>query len=324
MGPQIEPRVPALVLAPMEGITDAPMRALQGSSAAFTYAVSEFLRVSNSVLPAKVFRKAVPELDMEAGGLPVQVQLLGGDPDLMAASAQNAVKAGTTSIDINFGCPAPIVNRHDGGASLLRCPERIREIVSAVRSAVPEDLPVSAKLRLGWECIEEIHRNAQMAAEGGASWITIHARTRVQGYRPPVFWAPIGVVRRSLDIPVVANGDIWTFEDFLRCREETGCIHFMLGRSALSNPSLPHRVASELRIATGPTRRRTWAELFADLVDRMGGDTAHEHGRSLMRVKQWMKLAHQFGDFPYFEELKQVRTLAELFEGLDLLVLNAA
>src|SRR5687768_16633569 len=106
----------------MDGITDAPMRALQGATGAFTYAVTEFVRVSSQPIPAKVFRREVPELCHGARtptGLPVQVQILGGHPERMAKSALAACKAGAKAIDINFGCPAPTVNRHDGGASLL-------------------------------------------------------------------------------------------------------------------------------------------------------------------------------------------------------------
>ena len=89
-----------------------------------------------------------------------------------------------------------------------------------------------------------------MAAEGGADWLTIHARTRTQGYKPPVYWKPIGIVRERLGLPVVANGDIWTLADFRQCREETGCRHFMLGRSALANPLLASQVAHELGIGS--------------------------------------------------------------------------
>src|SRR5262245_7631642 len=144
--------VPALILAPMDGVTDAPMRALQGESGAFTFAVSEFLRISQSVPHRGVFHRHVPEL-LNGGrtptGLPVQVQLLGGDAERLAQAAVVAHEAGATAIDINFGCPAPTVNRHDGGATLLKYPQRIREIVAAIRSSVPRQIPVSAKLRLG-------------------------------------------------------------------------------------------------------------------------------------------------------------------------------
>lgn len=309
----LDPKTPALVLAPMDGITDAPMRELQGATGAFTYTVSEFLRVSGEPIPAKVFLRDVPELSrggVTVSGLPVQVQLLGGDPGRMAASALTACQAGAKGIDLNFGCPAPTVNRHDGGASLLNHPCRIKEIVAAVREAVPAKIPVSAKLRLGWESIEAIYENAAMAAEGGASWLTIHARTRVQGYSPPVYWKPIRRVRESLGLPVIANGDIWNYEDFLRCREETGCLHFMIGRSALADPSLPHLIARELEIG-GRVVETNWIGLFQRLADLIG-----EPKQSLMRLKQWIKIAHLYGEFPFFHELKRAECLGEFFELL--------
>lgn len=316
----LDPERPALVLAPMDGITDAPMRALQGLSGAFTYAVSEFIRVTAEPLPRKVFLREVPELAHGAltpTGLPVQVQILGGDPEPMARSAINAVRAGATAIDINFGCPAPTVNRNDGGASLLRYPCRIRDIVAAVRAAVPPEIPVSAKLRLGWDTTEAIHENAAMAAEGGASWLTIHARTRVQAYQPPVYWEPIGQVRQSLGLPIIANGDIWSMEDFYRCREITGCRHFMLGRSALADPSLPLKIAQELGIARpSATADLDWERLFRTLLHyaEMYGDRIKP--RSLMRLKQWLKIAHNHGDFTQFDVLKHAESVDEFFELL--------
>ncbi|MCC7435890.1 MAG: tRNA-dihydrouridine synthase family protein [Methanoregulaceae archaeon] len=311
---------PALVLAPMDGITDAPMRALQGLGGAFTYAVSEFIRVSGEPLPKKVFLREVPELahgGLTPTGLLVQVQILGGDPEPMAVSAANAVRAGATAIDINFGCPAPTVNRNDGGASLLRYPCRIRDIVAAVRGAVPAEIPVSAKLRLGWDTTDAIHENAAMAAEGGASWLTIHARTRVQSYQPPVYWEPIAQVRKSLDIPIIANGDLWTLDDFHRCQDETGCIHFMIGRGALANPELPHQIASELGIAWAASALDTdWERLFRTLLayTEMYGDRIKP--RALMRLKQWLKIAHNHGEFDRFDVLKHAESVDEFFELL--------
>lgn len=300
---------PALALAPMDGITDAVMREFLGGFGAFSYAVSEFVRVSSLVVPPKVFIREIPELGSGGrtrSGLPVQVQLLGGDPELMAASAVNAVRAGATCVDINFGCPAPVVNRHDGGASLLRSPCRIREIVAAVSSAV--DVPVSAKLRLGWESIEDIHENAAMAAEGGAAWLTIHARTRAAGYQPPVYWKPIGAVRARLGIPVVANGDIWNLDGFKLCQEQTGCSHFMIGRGALANPSLSHEIARQLGISSkNPLPGDDWGSLFANLIQHAGIEVKTVH-----RVKQWMALANKHGDFPHFDLLKRAKTVDEL------------
>mgnify|MGYP000849750948 CR=1 FL=1 len=304
---------PALLLAPMDGVTDASMRALQGEQGAFTLAVSEFLRVSAEPLSRKVFRRDIPELNTDCRtttGLPVQIQLLGGNPERMALSAQTAHALGANSIDLNFGCPAATVNRHDGGASLLQYPQRIREIVAAVRGALPQHVAVSAKLRLGWDDINSIHENAAMAAEGGASWITIHARTKKQGYAPPVYWKPIGQVREALNIPVVANGDIWTLDDFKRCRQETGCLHYMLGRGALANPSLSHQVAGQLGLPHR-TMDWDWLTLFRGLVKH-----AQASGRTLLRLKQWGKMASTFGDFPYFQAVKLSTSVDEFLENM--------
>jgi tRNA-dihydrouridine synthase C len=317
----LSPDNPAVVFAPMDGVTDAAMRSLQGESGAWTYAVSEFVRVSCHVLPPKVFLHDVPEIrsgGRTRTGLPVQVQLLGGDPELMAQSAAVACRAGATGIDINFGCPAPTVNRHDGGATLLNHPSRIRAIVAAVRAAVPSSIPVSAKLRLGWDCVRDIHANAASAAEGGASWLTIHARTRMQGYAPPVHWKPIGEVRRALGIPVVANGDIWTVADFRRCQEETGCIHFMLGRGALANPPLAAQVASELGLASRLRPVDTeWIPLLEGLVrhSKLCYGTRPEM-KTLVRLKQWLNIARKHGEFAFFDLVKRAASEEELFAAL--------
>ena len=324
--------IPALVLAPMDGITDAPMRAVQGEIGAFTHAVSEFVRVSQEVPPNHVLLRHVPELQtgcVTPTGLPVQVQLLGGDPGRMALAAAIAWQVGARAIDINFGCPAPTVNRHDGGATLLKYPERIREVVAAVRGALPPEIPVSAKLRLGWDTLDAIHENAERAAEGGAAWITIHGRTRVAGYAPPAYWRPIGVVRERLGIPVVANGDIWTIEDFRRCREETGCSHFMLGRGALANPALPLQAARELGLASGATLPMPhsicdWIPRLQRLVEfteRFEGKAA---GQTVHRLKQWLQLAAKFGDFTAFDSIKRAQSVEELFDGLAAASLLAA
>ena len=150
----IQAGVPALVLAPMEGVTDVAMRALLSELGGFTFCVAEFLRVSQAVPGVRVFQKHVPEL-MHGGrtptGLPVQVQLLGGDPGRLAQAALVSTRAGARAVDLNFGCPSKAVNRHRGGAVLLDEPELLQRIVSSVRRAVPRALPVSAKMRLGYQ-----------------------------------------------------------------------------------------------------------------------------------------------------------------------------
>ncbi len=311
----------------MEGVTDACMRALLSEQGGYRFCVTEFLRISQTVPGPRVFWRHVPELrrgGSTPAGLPVQVQLLGGDPDKLARAALVALRARARAIDLNFGCPARTVNRHDGGATLLKYPERIREIVAAVRAAVPAEVPVSAKLRLGWDDPDAIHRNADRAAEGGAAWITIHARTKTQGYRPPAYWKPLREVRARLHIPVVANGEIWTIDDLRRCRDETGCEHYMLGRGALADPTLARSAARELGIPgalpQGPfgDTPTDWLPLILRFVELSAA-----HGLppvySAARIKQWLRIANHNGKLAWFDAVKVRQGQTEILDHLDML-----
>ncbi len=316
----------------MEGVTDAPMRQVISEVGGLSFCVSEFLRVCNDLFPAKVFLKHVPEYSHQChttAGTPIQIQLLGSNEEAMALNAARAIELGARAIDINFGCPAPQVNRNDGGATLLRYPDRLRGIVSAVRKAVPAHLPVSAKLRLGWESPEDIYRNAQEAAAGGASWITIHGRTKKQGYTPPAYWKYIGEVRSQLNIPVVANGDIWTLDDFKRCRDETHCDHFMMGRGALANPALTLEIAQELGLRIRPSSVQSTSMSFKTgspaawlpILKRFAEISApHSQGNlyAASRIKQWLKMAYLRKQFPLFEKIKLSKTVEEIFAILTL------
>jgi tRNA-dihydrouridine synthase C len=180
---------------------------------------------------------------------------------------------------------------------------------------------VSAKLRLGWDSIESILENADMAAEGGASWLTIHGRTRVQGYSPPAHWEPIGVVNERVGIPVVANGDIWSLADFRRCREITGCVHFMLGRGALANPLLSRQIAHELGLIPNmPSGRMTpdfdWLPHLTLLDEYSKAIDPHGERVVLCRLKQWLMLAGRHGCFLGFDDIKRLHTTRELFAAL--------
>ena len=322
---------PALVLAPMDGVTDALMRRLLTCRMPLSYCVTEFIRVSGLVPPDRTFLLDVPELrhqSLTQSGVPVQVQLLGGDPDRLAESAQRAVTIGAKGIDLNFGCPAPTVNKHDGGATLLKFPERVHRIVEAVRSAVPSDLPVSAKFRLGWDDPRAIHSNAERAARGGASWITIHGRTKMQGYTPPAYWEPIGEVRRALDIPVVANGEIWSIDDLKRCQDQSGCEHFMIGRGALAEPGLVTALAGSLGMVVRPHdlslcggEAAKWRPLLHELIAMSRHDGESER-RTISRVKQWLNYARHKGAVRWFDSLKRLESLEGILAHLDELVVS--
>jgi tRNA-dihydrouridine synthase C len=316
---------PAIILAPMDGVTDPLMRRLLTQRMPFSGCVSEFVRVSGLVPPKKVLVKSVPEIQSGSvtdSGVPVAIQLLGGDPDRLARTAQLAVEMGANCIDLNFGCPAPTVNRHDGGATLLRFPERIEGIVRAVRSALPIAIPVSAKFRLGWDDSIAIHENAERAARGGANWIAIHGRTKMQGYHPPAFWEPIGAVNRALDIPVIANGEIWNVDDLKRCQDITECQHFMLGRGVLANPILATQCARHLGLRVvsdgyeGFDGEAVWSQIVSDVV-WLSREKGEAERRTLSRVKQWLNYAHKRGCISWFSTAKRCRDIKELLSTLD-------
>ena len=304
----------------MEGVTDAPMREFLTRTGLFDYCVSEFIRVSGHVVPAKVFLRDCPELNHGAktnSGIPVQVQLLGGDPSRLTESALAAIEAGACGIDLNFGCPAPTVNRHDGGATLLKYPERLEAIIRTIRDAVPAHLPVSAKMRLGFDDPNAIYENARRAEQAGASWVAIHGRTKTQGYQPPAYWKPIGEVKRALSIPVIANGEIFTIEDFRQCREETGAIHFMIGRGALANPMLPRLMREELGLpiiaVPNPIQlpenadASAWAKTFREYARVQPSDK---------RIKQWVRYLASKQKVFWWDHLKTLQSVDAILEYL--------
>jgi len=312
----LNPDRPAIILAPMEGVTDAPFREFITRTGYYDYCVSEFIRVSSHPLPPKVFRSEVPELRNQSktrAGIPVQVQILGGHPERMALSAQAAIEAGAMGIDLNFGCPAPTVNRNDGGATLLKYPERIEAIVRAVRDAVPSRFPVSAKMRLGFDDPSAILENTKRAEQGGASWITIHGRTKTQGYTPPAYWKPIGEAARGISIPVVANGELWSIEDLKRCREETGSSHFMIGRGALAVPrlalALRKMLGLEVILTPDPLElpesgdRAEWSRIFEAYLRVQP---------SVSRLKQWARYLHSKGTIDWWDQIKTLETAEQI------------
>jgi tRNA-dihydrouridine synthase C len=316
---------PALILAPMEGVTDYPMRALLTELGGYKFCVSEFVRVTHEVPPDHVFYRFVPELKVggkTASDIPVVVQILGGDPARMAKTALRLIQLGALGIDINFGCPAPTVNRHDGGAAILKEPHRVREIVGAVRAVVPSNIPVSAKVRLGWEKVDEIHSIAEAVVLGGASWITIHARTRAQGYAKPVHWKMIGEVNKRLSIPVVANGDICSIADFRMCREETGCEHYMIGRGALGEPALARSISRELGIVNSTESsisdygdsKELWFPLFQRFVE-LGQPQAKSPDYTTKRIKQWLNLASKTRTIEWAGPIMRASNLTEVWQS---------
>jgi len=232
---------PRIYLAPMEGLLDFVLRDILTRVGGVDRCVSEFIRVTHTLLPEHVFLRVIPELangGCTPSGVPVRAQLLGSDPVCLAENAARLAGMGPHGIDLNFGCPAKVVNRHGGGAALLDDPELLTRIVSAVRRAVPANMPVSAKMRLGFNDDARAVECAQALADGGADELVVHARTKADAYRPPAYWERVNDIRLGVSIPVVANGEIWSVDDALRCRQASGCANIMLGRGMVVDPGL--------------------------------------------------------------------------------------
>lgn len=234
-----------VALAPMQSLCDDILRDVLTGVGDYDSATSEFVRVSGTLLPHKMYRRLCPELDhgsRTAHGTPLAVQLLGSDPACMADNAAQLCQLSPAGVDLNFGCPAQIVNRHGGGAMLLDTPDQLFAIASAVRAVVPDKIPFTAKMRLGVSDTAKALDCARALEAGGAEALTVHARTKQDGYKPPAHWEWIARIQDVVRIPVIANGEIWTLEDYLRCREVSGISDVMIGRGAVADPFLSRKI----------------------------------------------------------------------------------
>ncbi|MFC6380384.1 tRNA dihydrouridine synthase [Psychrobacter glacincola] len=287
---------PVRLLAPMEGLTDPLMRQILTQIATdlgrpYDWSVSEFIRVTQHVLPAHVFYKYVPELHHDAktaSGTPIHIQLLGSEAQLMAENAAYACELGAPAIDINFGCPAKTVNSHRGGSVLLDEPETMYQIISAVRQAVPAHIPVSAKIRLGYTDTSRMDEIKAAIAASGADWLTIHARTKTQGYKPPAYWDKIQSFN-TLDIPVIANGEIWNSEHAQKCMAQARTRHLMLGRGAVTRPDLVAQIDREHSQISNDQTTLLWQALIAHQIKFLQGE-AKSDIVLVGRYKQWLAM----------------------------------
>ena len=307
----------------MEGVTDWVMRDLLTDIGGIDQCVTEFLRVTTQLHSKKVFYKWCPELHTGSktrAGTPVFIQLLGGQAEPLAMNAARAVELGASGIDLNFGCPAKTVNRHDGGASLLKCPERIFKIVKTVRQSISQEVPVTVKIRLGWDDPSACLETSQAAADAGATWLTVHCRTKMAGYRPPAHWEWIPRIQERIKIPVIANGDIATVESFLKCREVSGASQFMVGRAALTDPHLFLKIKKQNMTAKEDSKLNEPVPLGPLLINFFAASTAHinEHFATA-RTKQWLKQLSlkEPRAKAVFDAIKAFKKPSEFYQGLE-------
>lgn len=326
---------PKIFLAPMEGLTDFYMRDVLTRMGSYDACVTEFIRVTDRLHPARVFYRACPELRTgcrTAAGTLVHVQLLGSEPSVLADNAALAAELGAPSIDLNFGCPAKTVNRHRGGAVLLDEPHVVQAIVSAVRCAVPASVPVTAKMRLGVNDREYMLDNALGIEAAGADALVVHARTKADGYRPPAHWEAIAEIRAAVKIPVMANGEIWTPEDAQRCRAVSGCEDLMVGRGAVTDPALVNRLRGDDSVLDWAALAHGQEQFLMAMV--MAGSQPDEErfgavwteSGAIGRYKQWLAMLTR--SWPearaLFGLIKSMTRLADVRQALQASVTPAA
>jgi tRNA-dihydrouridine synthase C len=305
----------------MEGVIDHTMRDLLTGLGGIDRCVTEFVRVTERLLPPRVFHRFCPELEsagLTSSRVPVYLQLLGGQPGPMADNALRAAELGAPGVDLNFGCPAKTVNRSDGGAIILREPERVYRIVAAVRSAVPAGIPVTVKTRLGYDDPSRFLDVVHAVGTAGATELAVHARTRRHGYRPPAYWDQLARAREVATLPVIANGEIWSPADALRCREVSGCDDLMLGRGVLCRPDLPRLVAAAT--VGRPLTSLHWQDIPALLLRFFELNMAHYDARHAGNpIKQWLVYLRSY--FPQaaglFNEVKRLRQAGEIHAVLQ-------
>lgn len=260
------------ILAPMAGVSEKPFRVLaleHGAGLAPTELISaKGLEYQN--------RRTRQYLDHSEKEVPFCVQLFGGEPPSMAIAAEAAVKAGAHMLDINMGCPVKKVTKTGAGSALLCDMGRAGDVVKAMRRAVGDGVPVTAKIRAGWDaqninCVEMGKR----LEDAGVAAIAMHARTRAQGYSGKADWSLIAKLKAAVGVPVIGNGDVKSAADANRMLAETGCDFVMVGRAALGNPWIFRSLAAGTDLPAPSPRERmeTIVRHLGEHVSFVGDET---------------------------------------------------
>ncbi len=299
------------LLAPMEGITEHVFRDLVIAEGGVGAACTEFLRIAVAPVPRKVIRR-----DFRPATCPIGVQFMAADGEHLAASIVNAEAEGADFIDLNFGCPAPVVFNKCAGSALLAHPERIAALVRTAVAATT--LPVTAKIRAGVTDPAGLATLVAVIADAGAAALTVHGRLRVQGYHLPATWnwiAEAVAVRDRIrpSLPVIGNGSVEAPQDARALRQATGCDAVMIGRGALANPWIFREIAG------GPPGTPADVARFAIAYGERLRDACGA-ARAVARLKQFIKHVRAADVFAHEPEERQrllrCTTLDELTTGI--------
>jgi tRNA-dihydrouridine synthase B len=293
--------------SPLSGVTDLVFRRLVRRYAPDSMMYTEMVNATGLH-----YVKELPKImEIDPNERPISIQLFDCRPDFLAEAAQMAVEEGADTIDINMGCPVNKITKNGGGSSLLRQPEVAEAIVRAVVKAVP--VPVTVKTRIGWSD-KEINavEFAQRMQDAGAKMLTLHGRTRAQGYNGPARWEWIAKVKQELTIPVIANGDIFSVEAAVRCLEQTGADGVMCSRGTLGYPFLVGEVdhflkTGELQTPPTPIERLQCARDHLEMLWEYKGERGIRQARKHMTwyAKGFQDAADLRGKLAVIENLTQ-------------------
>ncbi len=283
---------PAVVLAPMAGVTDTVfrrvIRQLSGCGLIMTEFTSSHGIVANHArTQGKPRRTPFNYLHYEPDEHPIVAQLFGADPDVLADAARKVEDLGFDGVDMNFGCPVKKVVKCNGGSGLLRDLPAVERILTAVRAAV--SIPFTCKFRTGWDDGSiVVGQMGRLAEDCGLQGVSLHGRTRQQGYAGRADWDRIAELKQAVSIPVVGNGDVFTPEDCVRMFRHTGCDGVMIGRAASSNPWIFRQIQQYL--ATGSYEQPTELQRYQLLLDyyrMLETDAGKISGHPLGKMKQF-------------------------------------
>lgn len=301
-----------IFLAPMAGIADRAFRELCINYGA-GYTVTEMVSSKGLTMGDKKSKELLTLGEIEN---PAGAQIIGDDPEIMAQAAKKCLEFHPDIIDINMGCPAPKIAMNGGGASLMKNPKLAGEIVKAVSDAV--DIPVTVKIRKGWddESITAVEL-AQIAEKNGASAITVHGRTRMQMYSGKVDYDIIAKVKKAVDIPVIANGDITDEQSAAIMLEKTNADAIMIGRGALGNPWIFRRInayLSECRVLPDVSINEKMAVMLKHIqkiIEYKGEYTAMREARHhaayyTKGIRGGAALRKEISTFEHFEQLEEL------------------
>ncbi len=228
---------PRLFLAPMEGVGSVQFRKAMATIGGFDEACTEFLRVPSNAHVRSLAKKYSPD---DTAPIPQAAQIMGSDPDLMAAMTIELVSRGAPRVDLNCGCPSNRVTGRGAGSTLLKTPELLHQIAKSM--VVSSSVPVTIKMRPGYDDTSLFKENLLAAEESGAAFITLHPRTKVEGYALPAHWERLREAKSILSIPLVGSGEVVDVASCYKMLEETGVDAVMIGRGAIANPWIFHDI----------------------------------------------------------------------------------